>query len=137
MSESRIRKYGPQVQMHLLDGERLIEVVFALALRSAPKGTQSGHGPIVGTGNIAGQLLNDMPARAAGLICITDRRVLFFSTGLKKVKRLWWHIPRETVNEIVPGQLMFALQFTDGTQAWFGGGGPDHESLARALGLAT
>jgi len=38
---------------------------------------------------------------------------------------------------VVPGgRLLFALQFADGSHAWFAGSRRDHDSVADALGRA-
>lgn len=108
----------------------------AIAVKTAPKGfTQKYAGPIVGTGaQTANRLLNDMPKRTSGVVCVTDQRMLFFGiTAFSKVKKMWWGVPRNEVGGVEPGDLLFAVRFTDGSMAWFGGNRNDYEAIASAL----
>jgi hypothetical protein len=136
MSLRGMRKYGPRVHMYLEAGERLLDVQSGIAFRSPPpQVTPSGSGPIIGTGAMAGRLLSGMPPRVSGIVCVTDRRVFFCGTGFVKVKRMWWQLPRTDVVAVVSGTpLLFALQFADGSQAWFTGNQHHRASIANALG---
>jgi hypothetical protein len=122
MSERTLRTWGPKVQGYLEAGERLLETVSGvIAVKQNPGKAARGE-PIVGTGAVtAARLGNDMPTRASGLLCVTDRRVLFFEAGFRTVKKMWWEIPRERIDGVEPGGI-FGLRFDDGSVASFGGG---------------
>jgi hypothetical protein len=119
VSARDVRRFGPKIHQHLTGGERLVDVTPAVAL--GENWDEVVTGPITGESAVtAAGRVGSRVARAPGLLCVTDQRVLLFERRFGKVKRLWWEVRRDQVAEVDLGSPICTLRLIDGSSRAFG-----------------
>ena len=140
VTERLIKKHARKVQPHLAEGERIVDAVAGITVNL-------GGDPSVRVGGRLASQLQGTEKRMSGVLCITDRRVVFFrtgprglgelfGTGLTSSSELAGQVPRDQVaglNRL--DRLNYAVVLSDGSEARFTGNRHDYVAIATALDL--
>lgn len=134
MTEPLVKKLSPQAAPHLESEEQILDMAIVqptlgasgggFGLTAAVATAVARAGAVTGApGSIADSFPSALPYARRGLICVTDRRVLFvLEDPTRKAPKLLWQAPRSYVIGVerrprLQVMAKFRLHFVDGSSA--------------------